>query len=122
MKDGDWNGALKYANQSELLGPQFPDAHRLKGYIFLYQKKLDNAILEFKNALSKDKGDIYRVMWLYITAHQNANEGLATIQPYIKGLNKKEWPYPLLQLLTEEINSRTLIEEWGERVSADLHI
>lgn len=98
--------ALREASTALKLAPDSHEPRYLRSYANFFRKDYEAARSDLVDVL-KDPNQVersYAGLWLYLAVRRTGQDGVAAVQPYMPRGVEPEWPYPVLQWLTDAIS------------------
>lgn len=115
IEEGDYEKAVEYYDKLLEIKPDEGGLWYARGLGLFYQGKYGEGASSFERAIEfpEERWKLYAYIFLYIGRTADGDENINLIKPVIEGENK-EWPYPAIQYLANEITEDELIETAGD--------
>jgi lipoprotein NlpI len=109
---GEYERALEDYNEAIRLNPQYAYAFFGRGIAHYYLGHLDTAASDFGDSSRLDPKNAYLPIWLDLERSRSGKADLARseLQHATQSFTKGEWPEPVMELLSGQINSSALLK------------
>ena len=91
------------------LNPNYLAAILQRAYLYFLNGKYESAGKEFSRYLQKKPGDLYRVLWLYLSERYQRSRQ-TVVRKYIRGVDLTQWPGAMLELYLGDVPLENLVK------------
>lgn len=98
------------------LEPNNLRAYVTRGTLSFLVGKYEYAAADFKRSLELNPGDIYRMLWLYLSEQYHDRNAPSQVPQYSAKVNLDQWPGALLKLYMGEVDAEAVVEALSKGV------
>lgn len=109
--------AVEWARKSLTLSPSDTGPHQVWAFVEYYRGNYAEAkshFLELSRGARNDTDKLYAVLWLYLSARRNGEDGAALVQANLPFGTSSKWPYSVIQAITGAASLDQVIREAKE--------